>query len=58
VHDLPFHSQGENVVAHSVLSPVVLKEATVLGEVDDVILDEDFGTALVGVDAPAAVTIA
>jgi hypothetical protein len=47
----------QDVIADDVLLAVVLMEAAVLGVVDEVVLEENAGGALVGVQPPAAIGI-
>ena len=53
--DLGIAAEGEDVVPDRVLLAVVLVEAAVGRPVNQVVLGEDVGGALVEVDAPAAV---
>src|SRR5438874_60923 len=43
------------VVAHDVFASVMLVEASALGAIDDIVLPDDFRTAFVRIQAPAAI---
>ena len=55
--DLRVLAADQDVVADHVLFAVVLVEAAGLGVVDQVVLHRDAGTALVGIQSPAAVGV-